>query len=115
MGAQLLACHCIRCRPNEGVLESQLEAKQAIFDKWQAVEDAKPEVEKYCLKCDGDVIGERIENIFKYVMPTELLMLRDGSAHKVALMCNYRFDPEHGIAVVFKGEKLLGIMPQDEL
>lgn len=104
-----------RCRPNEEVLESQVEAKEALLNNWQAVDDAKPKVEEYCLKRDGDVIGEKIENIFKYVIPAELLALRDGPTHKVALMCNYRFDPEHGIAVIFKNERFLEVIPQDEI
>ena len=104
-----------RCRPDEDVLDSQLQAKNAILDNWSAVEEAKQAVESYCLDRDGDVIGDSIENIFKYVIPTGLFVLRDESARKVALMCNYRFDPEHGIAVVFKNEKLLEVIPQDEL
>lgn len=104
-----------RCRPNEEVLDSQVQASDAILDKWHVVEDAKAEVVKYCLNHDGDVIGSTIQNIFKYVIPTELLVLRGESAREVALMCNYRFDPGHGIAVVFRNEKFLKVIPQDEL
>lgn len=103
------------CASDDEVLDSQIQAKDAILKNWRVVDGAKAAVEKYCLKRDGELIGDEIENIFKYVIPAELLVLRDGSAHKVALMCNYRFDPEHGIAVVFKNERLLEVVPQDEL
>ena len=103
------------CDSDEDVLDSQQEAVQALIAAWNEVEQSKAAVEKYCLEHDGDATGEKVENIFKYVMPTELLALRDQSEHKVALLCNYRFDPEHGIAVVFKNEKFLKVTPQDEV
>ena len=30
-------------------------------------------------------------------------------------MCNYRYDPEHGLATAFENERLKKIIPQDEL
>ena len=42
-------------------------------------------------------------------------MLRNTDVHEVALMCNYRYDPEHGLAAVFENERLKKIIPQDEL
>lgn len=114
-GREFSLSQSYQCDSDEEILDSQLEAMVALANNWDAVNQSKTAVEKYCIKHDGDVIGNKIENIFKYVIPIELIALRDKSARKVALMCNYRYDPEHGIAVVFKNEKLLEVIPQDEL
>lgn len=103
------------CASDEEILDSQRQAKDAFLASWNEVEASKDAVARYCLDRDGDQIGDSIENIFKYVIPTDISVLRNTDVHEVALMCNYRFDPEHGIAVMFENEKLKKIIPQDEL
>ena len=46
-------------------------------------------------------------------MPKYLYVARDNENHIVAIMCNYRYDEENGIAIVFKNEKFLQIGKQD--
>lgn len=104
-----------QCDSDETVLDSQIQACELLSAAWGAVEDSLTAIEGYCLKRDGEQIGTSIPNIFKYVVPVEILVLRDGASREVALLCNYRFDPEHGLAAVFKNEKLLKVIPQDEL
>ena len=43
-------------------------------------------------------------------MPESIFVKRDG---RVAIMCRYKFDSEHGIAVVFKDNKFEQIGMQD--
>ncbi len=73
------------------------------------------ELKEYCLKQDQERIGGTIENIFKYVRPESLFIKRDNKDHIVVLLCNYRFDEEHGIAIFFKNEKLEYIGTQDDI
>lgn len=103
------------CDSDQGVLDIQKEAKDALLASWDIVEDSKEAIEDYCLERDGDQIEGPITNIFRYVIPTSIVVLRSDDARKAALMCNYRFDPEHGLAAVFENERLKAVVPQDEL
>ncbi|MCD7740788.1 MAG: hypothetical protein LUI06_01060 [Ruminococcus sp.] len=71
------------------------------------------EVKEYTANASDDTLkADDIENIFKYVMPTYLFIPR--SEHReIAIMCNFKFDIEHGIAVLFKDEELFKIGEQD--
>ena len=46
-------------------------------------------------------------------MPKYLYIVRSEAKRVVSIMCNYRFDPENGIAVVFEDEKFSKIGKQD--
>ena len=99
--------------------ESVLEAQEAALINFEKNADkllnSSKDIEKYCIKIDGDRIGKKIDNIFKYVMPQSILIKRTDKKRIVVLLCNYRFDEEHGIAMVFENEKLCMIGTQDEL
>lgn len=103
------------CDSDQGVLDIQKEAKDALLASWDTVGDSKEAIEDYCLERDGDQIEGPITNIFRYVIPTSIVVLRSDDVRKAALMCNYRFDPEHGLAAVFENEQLTAVVPQDEL
>lgn len=85
----------------------QLERNMIIFDS------AESEVEKYILKNGLKENGiSEVDNIFKYVMPKSISVPK-AKKRVVALMCNYKFDMEHGIAVIFEDEKFKKVGPQD--
>ncbi len=104
------------CYKGEDVLSVQEDALDAIQEKWQVVDAALEPLKKYCVQHDGDQIGsDTIDNIFKYVKPVSLYVMRASKKRVVALMCDYRFDPEHGIALEFENETLRKIAPQDDV
>lgn len=73
------------------------------------------DVKAYVATRNGAELNETgIRNIFKYVMPDHFYIPRrpDGL---IALMCNYRFDLEHGIAVVFIDGQFKKVCSQDEV
>ena len=71
-------------------------------------------VKEYIMKYNSeDVDSPEITNIFKYVIPKSILIPRETERRVVALMCNYKFDMEDGIAVVFENEKYKAVGPQD--
>lgn len=73
----------------------------------------KPLVE-YIRENNFEDIGDTdITNIFKYVMPKCILIPREDEKRIIALMCNYRFDIEHGLTVVYENEKYKTVGPQD--
>ena len=85
----------------------QLERNMVIFDS------AESEIEKYILKNGLKENGiSEVDNIFKYVMPKSISVPK-AKKRVVALMCNYKFDMENGIAVIFEDEKFKKVGPQD--
>ena len=102
------------CYSGEEILESQKDAVEQFTHADLAIMESLEDVKKYCLAENGEEIGtDAIENIFKYVMPKYLYIVRSEAKRVVSIMCNYRFDPENGIAVVFEDEKFSKIGKQD--
>lgn len=102
------------CYEGEEILDSQIDAVKAFSISEKAIESSLEKVKNYCLEMNHEEIGSNnIENIFKYVVPKYLYVPREKEKHVVAIMCNYRFDPENGIAVVFENERFKEIGMQD--
>ena len=78
------------------------------------VSDSLAAVKKYVQKTGADQLKDGgIENIFKYVMPKSIFVPHTKKHRIAAIMCNYKFDMEHGIAVVFESGKLKKVGTQD--
>lgn len=102
------------CYVGEEVLDSQKEALAHFLKAKDGIEASLEEVKKYCLEQNGAEIGDgTITNIFKFVAPKYLYVARTVGKHIVAVMCNYKFDQENGIAVVFEDGKMNRIGRQD--
>lgn len=68
---------------------------------------------KYIRKYNSRDLGEnQINNIFRYVIPKRIYITQ-SEEEEFAIMCNYKFDMEHGIAVVYRGGKYKEAGPQD--
>ncbi len=92
-----------------GASEAQWDAYGRILSSWQVINDALPDLKEYCLKVDGQIV----DNVFTCVIPKYLFVADEDAKRVVALMCDYRYDPEHGIAIVFENEVLSEIGMQD--
>ena len=90
--------------------DAQSLALERLFTAWDVEDKRVSKLKKYCEK-DSD--GGEMANIFRYVMPRYLFLPKVQKKLMVARMCDYRFDPEHGLALVFENEKLKEIGPQD--
>lgn len=102
------------CYSNEEVNSKQEEALDEFIKADEAVQNSKRILERYVLDNNGmDVGADYIENIFKYVIPKYLYIKREDEKHIVAIMCNYKFDMENGIAIVFDNEKAIKVGKQD--
>ncbi len=103
------------CYEGELVLPAQEEALKRILENIEVINNAKAELEAYCLKENSPEIGsEKIDNIFRYVIPKALFIQRPVDDKRiVGLMCEYKFDEENGIAIVFKNEVLNEIGSQN--
>ena len=80
----------------------------------KGVAESLEAVKKYvCKTCTGQITDDKIENIFRYVMPKSVFIPHTKGHRIAAIMCNYKFDMEHGIAVVFENGELIKVGSQD--
>ena len=103
------------CDKESDILPIQRQALSDFVANFKTVNDSLDEVKKYCLDRDGvDIPEKNIPDIFKYVTPESIFIktLRD-KIFGIALMCEYTFDEECGIAVVFKDGKFFEVGSQD--
>ena len=99
---------------DEEVLSIQEQALEAFLKAENTIQESKKQLEKYILNDEyAEIEGNSIDNIFKYVIPTDLYIPRTLETRTVALLCDYRFDEEHGIAIVFENEQFEEIGEQD--
>lgn len=103
------------CIDDEVVTPIQEEVLSAFLAEKNIIDDALPSVKEYCLKEDELKDRDSIENIFKYVVPKTIFVPREDKKKTVAILCNYYFDKEHGIAIVFENNKFKKVTEQDEV
>ena len=87
-----------------------------LFRKWSSewLDKAKIAVEKYCKdSVMADCENTKKDNPFSYVKPEFLFVHRDKKRPRVLLVCKYRYDIEHGLAVVFFTDGDISVGPQD--
>lgn len=90
----------------ETITEQQEKALSSFLDNASILDACKSKVEKYCVTNSNGQI-DKVDNIFKYVIPRALYVVRNNDEKRtVALMCNFKFDMEHGMAIVFENESL---------
>ena len=87
---------------------------ECFLGKSKAILKSNDELISYLLKDKNNAVHE-ISNVFKYVMPESILVQRSKDTRKGSIMCNYKCDIEHGIAVCYENEELKNICSQDEI
>ncbi len=100
------------CYKGEVITKEQISAVENFISHNEYIEKAKINVELFCKeKVMADDENERKDNIFSYIMPDYLFIKRDDNYPRVAIMCKYRYDQEHGVAVVFShdGKTTVGL------
>ncbi len=102
------------CFDDEELLQTQKDAVAELVKHRNCIVESESKVKEYCLCKNAHEIGTgTINNIFKYVMPQSLFVVRNETKRIVAIMCDYKFDMEHGLAVVFENEQFKIIGEQD--
>ena len=102
------------CYVGEEITSEQIEAVERLNTNISWFNKAKDDVVKYCkAEVDGDDENQNKDNIFSYIKPEAVFVKRDTLKSRIALMCKYRYDPEHGLAIVFDRNGNVTIGPQD--
>ncbi len=105
------------CYDDEEISDNQIFAierfKTDIFN-WEKM------VEKVLYYCESDFKRNNVDDIDKndilsFLKPEYLYVLRDDDREysRVALMCKYKYDLEHGLAIVFSKEGDIEVGIQD--
>ena len=100
--------------PGEEILPAQEEALRWLLTDTAAKAAAKRHAERYIRKDPAaELPPEGITNLFDWVTPTAVFIPHENNRLTAAILCEYAFDPEHGLAVVFDGGKFKAVGPQD--
>lgn len=99
------------CYAGETPTITQQQALKNFIALPDLLDSVRGKVEKYCKEKDSTII---VDNIFKFVIPQTLFVQRTkNNARVVGVMCAFKLDLEHGMAIVFKNEKFDQIGAQD--
>lgn len=103
------------CYEGEEITKLQQEAYDEFISNSSIVDAVLDRVKNYCLEDENMNDTDSIQNIFKYVIPKSIFIERNEENKVVALLCDYRFDNEHGIAIVFENGAFKEIVGQSDL
>ena len=101
------------CYKNETVLKEQTNALKSFIENKKLIEAAKKIVLDYCkekVATDDRIIHK--DNPFTFAVPHYLYVKREEKP-RIAIMCNYRYDMEHGLAIVFSSDGKVEVGIQD--
>lgn len=102
------------CYPGEEITSKQIEAVERLANNLSWLDEAKKDVVKYCkAEVNSDDKNQKKDNIFSYIKPEAFFVKRDDKKSRIALMCKYRYDLEHGLAIVFDAKGNITIGAQD--
>lgn len=101
------------CYEGESVTERQIELLDKFRKHPEWIDRSKSLVEDYCeYQVQADEENKKKDNIFSYIKPT-CIFIKNVTKPRMAIMCNYRYDEEHGIAIVFGDDGEISIGSQD--
>lgn len=96
----------------EQISQKQEEALSEFISKSHELLIDPSCLKEYLTKTSNGQVPDPIDNIFKYVLPRTLLVGRSNDKRVVVLLCDYRFDTEHGIAILFENEMFAKVSSQ---
>ena len=101
------------CYKGEEVTEEQENAIAEFNNRQDLIEVSKSIIEDYCKdQAKEDNENLKKDNIFSYIKPEYLFVKREDKP-RILMMCKYRYDLEHGLAVVFTTEGKVLVGSQD--
>lgn len=104
----------VRCHNGDAVLDTQQQALNDLLNDSSVIADAEEHVKEYLIRNNPDEFPtDTVDNVFKYLIPKRIFIPRNNKHAVAAILCNYRFDEEHGLAIVFEDGKFKEIGPQD--
>lgn len=100
------------CFEDEVPSQEQMNSLNEFLANPDWIEESKEYIEEFCKeKVYEDAENTKKDNIFSYIKPDYIFVKAEKNNPRIALMCKYRYDKEHGLAVVFTttGDITVGI------
>lgn len=98
------------------ITQYQKDSYTEFIDAYDEIEKSKNKIIDYIEEYYSEnLLEEKVENIFKYVIPKTIYIPKEDKKRIVALLCDFKFDIEHGLAIIFENEKFNEIVTQDEI
>lgn len=98
------------CYEGETVTEEQIQLLNKFIEHSEWIRKSKDIVENYCKQqVFDDEENQKKDNVFSYIKPMSVFV-KHVKKPRIALICKYRYDEEHGLAIVFdkKGNVTVG-------
>lgn len=101
------------CYEGETVTEEQIQLFNKFIEHPEWIKKSKDIVEDYCKEqVLDDEENQKKDNIFSYIKPTSVFV-KHVKKPRIALICKYRYDEEHGLAIVFDKEGNITVGSED--
>ena len=103
------------CFEGEEITSVQQETYvQFLQNREQILSDSFDMIKNYCMTDYSELVTDNFENIFRYVKPKELFIKRSITGKRIAgLLCSFKFDVEHGLAVYIEDGNAIKVGSQD--
>lgn len=96
------------------VQDVQEAALAKLLENSEWITAALPIVQAYCKSALlEDETNNKKDNVFSYVKPESIFVESASENPRVSIMCKYRYDLEHGLAVVFGNDGSVEVGLQD--
>lgn len=101
------------CYEGENVTEEQIQLINKFIEHSEWIKKSKDIVEDYCKQqVLDDEENQKKDNIFSYIKPMSVFV-KHVKKPRIALICKYRYDEEHGLAIVFDKEGNITVGSED--
>lgn len=101
------------CYEGEEVTKEQVLLLEEFVKHPEWIKNAKDVVEGYCRhEVLEDDSNQKKDNIFSYIKPINVF-IKHVKKPRMALICKYRYDEEHGLAVVFDKDGNITVGSED--
>lgn len=103
------------CFENEEITSIQKDTLENFkSNSEQILNDSYYKIKDYCTENFASLIADNFDNIYRYVKPKQIYIKRSVTNKKIAgLLCNFKFDIEHGLAVYIEDGKVTKVGSQD--
>lgn len=101
------------CYEGETVTGEQIHLLNQFIKHSEWIKESKRTVENYCKQqVLDDEENQKKDNIFSYIKPISVFV-KHVKEPKIALICKYRYDEEHGLAIMFDKEGNITVGSED--
>ena len=95
------------------LMKIELSVKEFMDNSAEIILKSQFSVVSYAKKFAASVGRTTSDDLFDYITPHMLLVNSDDGSIYIALLCGFKYDPEHDIAIIYRDQKLVEVGSQD--